>query len=293
MSAPQAALLKDGARLHLQHGPIDLIIGADAACASDRVVAFDAARTRFETVLTELTSELPLLRTCITKATSAPAGVIARRMYDAVRAHMSRSFVTPMAAVAGAVADEVLHSMTQAAPLTRAYVNNGGDIALHLSEGQQFTAAIAGLTGAALGQVRIPAAAGICGIATSGQGGRSLSLGIADSVTILGASAASADAAATLIANAVDLPHHPNVQRLPANHLHPDSDLGDRAIVTHVGSLSQDEIALALDRGLSMAYAMKEENHIHGAYLHLRGNNRLVGRIPMQSPKTDQEVAYG
>ena len=47
------------------------------------------------------------------------------------------------------------------------------------------------------------------GIATSGWRGRSFSLGIADAVTVLAATAAEADAAATMIANAVDLPGHP------------------------------------------------------------------------------------
>jgi uncharacterized protein len=64
------------------------------------------------------------------------------------------------------------------------------------------------------------------GIATSGRHGRSLSLGIADSVTVLAATAAAADAAATLIANAVDLPGHAAVRRAPACSLDPDSDLG-------------------------------------------------------------------
>jgi hypothetical protein len=44
-----ARLLPDGRRLHLQHGPIDLIIGAEGA----REVAFAAARVRFETLLKE------------------------------------------------------------------------------------------------------------------------------------------------------------------------------------------------------------------------------------------------
>ena len=66
------------------------------------------------------------------------------------------------------------------------------------------------------------------GVATSGWRGRSFSLGIADAVTVLAATAAAADAAATIIANAVDLPGHPAIARRPASELEDDSDLGDR-----------------------------------------------------------------
>ena len=44
-------------------------------------------------------------------------------------------FVTPMAAVAGAVADELLAEMTAAAELERAFVNDGGDIAVLVDAG--------------------------------------------------------------------------------------------------------------------------------------------------------------
>ena len=47
-------------------------------------------------------------------------------------------FITPMAAVAGAVAEEILAAMASAAELSRAYVNDGGDIALHLAAGEKF-----------------------------------------------------------------------------------------------------------------------------------------------------------
>ena len=87
------------------------------------------------------------------------------------------------------------------------------------------------------GRVAIEAADQVRGIATSGRHGRSLSFGIANSVTVLAKSAAMADTAATLIANAVDLPGHPAVERRPASSLRDDSDLGERLVVTGVGDL--------------------------------------------------------
>ncbi|MDU8943291.1 UPF0280 family protein [Ovoidimarina sediminis] len=264
MTGPQAARLP-GDRLHLQHGPIDLVISVDGP---GREAAFHAAARRFATVLEELAAELPHLRLPV--PSPLPGGSTARRMHRAVTPHAS-TFVTPMAAVAGGVADEILAAMTAVPGLTRAVVNNGGDIAFHLAPGEAATARIAGLDCTDLGQVRLAASDPIRGLATSGQGGRSHSLGIADSVTALATTAAEADVAATLIANAVDLPGHPAISRAPAQSLDPDSDLGTRPVVTAVGPLTPDEVVTALKRGLAAANAMRKHGLIAGAALTLGG----------------------
>ncbi len=233
----QAALLPGG-RLHLNDGPIDLIIGAFGSQAS-MDAAYAAATRRFGTILDELCEELPLLRSEIRASSPLPCGPTAQRMDAAVRPFAEDCFITRMAAVAGAVADEILAAMLGAAELDRAYVNNGGDIALHLAAGQSFAIGMVdrpdrpGL----FGQARISAGDGIGGIATSGWRGRSFSLGIADAVTILAQNAAAADAAATVVANAVDLPGHPDITRVPANDLDPQSDLGARLVTRDVGDL--------------------------------------------------------
>ena len=270
MTGPVAALLPDGARLHLQHGPIDLIIGADG----DRAGAFDAAAARFRTLLDELVAELPLLRS---QAGGQLRGEVALRMERAVRPHRRFGFITPMAAVAGAVADRILAAMQARAEITRAYVNNGGDIALHLSGAARFRMAIADPRNGDLGRIDLAATDPVRGIATSGQGGRSLSRGIADAVTVLARDSAAADAAATLIANAVDLPGHAHIRRIPARDADPDSDLGARPVVCHVGALSDGEIVRALARGADLAVRMQRSGLIHGAALFLRGHARLAG----------------
>ncbi len=290
MSRPVASLIGDGSRLHLQHGPIDLVIGAESTRVGDRRLAFEAAASRFDTVLSELVAELHLLRSQDLAGRETPVGKIARRMDAAIRPHSKNVFVTPMAAVAGAVADEILAAMLNTTKLTRAFVNNGGDIALHLAPGYSYSAAIAGLDYANLGKIEIPFEAGISGIATSGQGGRSLSLGIAESVTVLGTSAASADVAATLIANAVDLPRHPQIKREVANLLQPDSDLGEREVVTFVGRLNENEIADALDTGVKVANRMLNDGQIEAASLTLCGHQQLVGTIPVPLPDKLKEV---
>lgn len=277
--APLATLLPCGTRLHLQHGPIDLVIGADG----DRGAAFAAAQARFETVLNELVTELPLLRSRLELGSSLPRGAIAQSMDQAVRPHCAK-FITPMAAVAGAVADTILTAMCTATPLQRAYVNNGGDIALHLSPGQSFATAMMDHQGHDLGRIEISHSDGISGIATSGRHGRSLSLGIADSVTVLARSAAQADAAATLIANAVDLPGHTGIHRRAADQLQSDSDLGEQLVVTHYEPLTLAKTHTALQAGHRRALDMRHAGHIIAAALFLQGESTLVGQTGFTSP---------
>ena len=274
----QISLLSDGRRLHLHDGPIDLIIEAFGA-AQEINLAYQAAAARFVTVLDELCSELTFLRQPTRVGGPQPNGVISKRMVAAVAPYSSQTFITPMAAVAGAVAEEILASMTSAASLSRAYVNNGGDIALHLAPGESF---IVGMVqrpdrSTLFGKIELHSTEPVRGIATSGWRGRSFSLGIADAVSVLADRAAMADAAATMIANAVDLPDHPNITRVPARDLAPDSDLGGHLVTRNVGELSLAEVAAALDPGVAVAAFLFSERLISAAALHLRGASRTVG----------------
>jgi ApbE superfamily uncharacterized protein (UPF0280 family) len=273
----QTNFLPDGRRLHLQDGPIDLIIQAFGAVAEVRT-AYEAAIRRFTTILDELCKELPLLRTQAGQNTPLPRGPTARRMSAAVAPYTDRIFLTPMAAVAGAVAEEILQSMTSAAQLSKAYVNDGGDIALHLAPGEHFVIGMIDRPDrpSLFGTAAVRAIDPVRGIATSGCRGRSFSLGIADAVTVLAKSAATADAAATVIANAVDLPNHPHVRRAPARSLSPDSDLGELLVTCEVGVLSDEDVNSALDAGVAVAEQLRSESLIHSAALHLRGMTRVV-----------------
>lgn len=275
MTRAIARQFSDG-RLHLQDGPIDLIIEAFGT-ADDVVQAYGAAERRFVTILDELCAELPLLRTEVGTA-MRPKGAVAGRMFDAVLPHAMRGFITPMAAVAGAVAEEVLGAMTAATALSRAYVNNGGDIALHLALGEVFAIGMIDRPDrpSLFGKAEIAAADGVKGVATSGRHGRSFSLGIADAVTVLAASAAAADAAATMIANAVDLPGHPGITRQPANHFDPQSDLGKKLVTVAVAPLTEIESARALSAGLDVAENLRKAGLIVAAALHLNGKTRLT-----------------
>ncbi len=263
---PQSARLP-GDRLHLHHGPIDLVIGVDGPA---REACFARAEARFATILTELVAELPDLRRPVTSATVL-TGPVAQRMACAVRP-FGKVFVTPMAAVAGAVADEVLAAMVADAPVAKAYVNNGGDIACHLAPGARLRS-----LGPA-GPVDLTAQDAARGIATSGWQGRSHSLGIADAVTVVARTAAQADVAATLIANAVDLPGHPAIRRVPARQISPDSDLCERPVTTRVGALTPAETHRALEAGLAAAGDMQARGLIAQAVLCLQGQTMTTNR---------------
>ena len=276
MTGALVARLADG-RLHLQHGPIDVILGAAgtpaAVAAGERAVA-----ARFTVLLAELAAELPALRS---PAPVRVHGPVAQAMAAAVAPHAA-VFVTPMAAVAGAVADALVAAFVAGAAdgapggLRHVHANNGGDIALHLEPGEVLRAAIAARPGLP-DRIRIASEDPVRGIATSGWGGRSLSLGIADAVTVLAGSAAAADAAATLIANAVDLPGHPAVARRPARDIQADSDLGDRPVTVGVGPLGPEMRAQALARGLAVVEGMRARGLIVAAALFLQGDTVATG----------------
>ncbi len=276
MNGPVGGMLADGRRLHLQHGPIDLIIEAFGT-ADEIKRAYGQAVRRFGTVLDQLVAELPALRSPAGGGVRL-AGRIARRMGLATVPH-GKTFITPMAAVAGAVADEVLAAMVRQRRLEKAYVNNGGDIALYLAHGESFKIGMvtSQVSPALDGRMTLTAGGPIRGIATSGRGGRSLSFGIADAVTVLAATAAAADAAATLIANDVDLPGHAAITRVPAQDLDPDSDLGERLVTVTVGPLAGTEVDRALAAGRRAADRMIARGLIHAAALCLNGRVRFAG----------------
>jgi len=279
-SRAQIRLLPDGRRLHLHDGPIDLIAEAfGTPCAVE--TAYRAATARFVTVLDELCSELAFLRQPCAPEAPWPRGSVARRMVAAVMPYASHHFITPMAAVAGAVAEEILEEMILAANLSRAYVNDGGDIALHLTPDEKFVIGMVERPDrpSLFGTTTLKWDDPVRGIATSGWRGRSFSLGIADAVTVLADCAAAADAAATIIANAVDLPGHPAIVRVPARDLAPDSDLGYQRVTQAVGNLTVQEVDQALAAGARTAELLVRMGLIRAAALCLREEVRVVGGI--------------
>ena len=279
-SGASRAMLQDG-RWHFQHGPIDLIIGAQGD-PDDIRLALSGAWDRFTQILPELVGELPVLRSQA-RPDARPRGGVATRMHSVCGPYALQLFVTPMVAVAGAVADELIVFFANQAGIQRAYINNGGDIALHLGPGETYNVGLfsdlgryRGLAADLDGEFVVSASMPVRGIATSGWRGRSFSMGIADSVTVLATDASQADVAATLIANAVYVDHD-SVRRAPADTLKDDTDLGSRLVTVEVGPLPQASIDVALDSGAAFARRLREQGLIHTAVLMLQGSVRIVG----------------
>ena len=269
-------------RLHLQHGPIDIIAHVDAP-EEVRKRLYTSASNRFSTVLVELVAEMDLLKHPWSADLPDPKGGIAQKMCFAVRG--SDIFVTPMAAVAGAVSDEVLEAMLYEAKnpdpcleeIQRMYVNNGGDIAFWLNAGESFSIGVVDNPGIPELNARVSLAyeSPVRGIATSGWRGRSQSLGIADAVTVLAGSAAIADAAATLIANDVNI-DYPGILKRPASEVKDESDLGMLPVTVDVPPLPVDQISEALKRGAQTAGNFIRTGKIEAAYLSLQKQTLVV-----------------
>lgn len=265
-------------RWHFQHGPMDLVIQAEGA--ADAVArAHERAWARFEGLLQELVDELPALRAPVEGGACPLRGVVARRMWTACRPYRA-GFITAMAAVAGSVAQEILGCYAQDG-IGRAWVNNGGDIALHLAPGQSATVGvysdIAALDAAQWrhglvldGKIRIDSAMPVRGVATSGWRGRSHSLGIADSVTVLARTAAEADAAATIVANAVNVDDE-RILRMPAWRVRDDSDLGAIPVTVDVPPLPAGLVHRALGQGLQKAQELQAQGLLWFALLACQG----------------------
>ena len=276
----------DAARWHFQHGPIDLIITVDGK--ADAIArALESAWSRFQQVLPELVDELALLRQAV-RSDRAFEGAVAKRMQAACWPHRAQ-FITPMAAVAGSVADEMIEFFSCEPDIQRAAINNGGDIALHLQANESYRiglvtdiAQFSAQPDVVDGSLVICAADPVRGIATSGWRGRSLSLGIADSVTALASSAAHADAAATMIANAVNV-EHAAIRRAPAHTVKDDTDLGSLLVTQAVGVLPPVLVQQALERGKLQAQRLLMQGHIQGALLVLQTQACAVGQLEQRS----------
>lgn len=275
---PRRTLLPDGQWV-LEDGPIRLVLRVEAARHA-MVNAHWAAFRALDGLLGALCEELPLLRAPLEERLPDLRHPVARRMAEACWPHRAR-FVTPMAAVAGAVAEHVRDAVAAVPGVHSACVNNGGDIALHLAPGGSLRVGLVQdlARGAPDGMALLRAEDGVRGVATSGWPGRSFSLGIADAVTVLAADAAEADVAATLIANAVDA-EHPAIRRAPARSLDPDSDLRDLPVTVGVAELPPEVVEEALARGLREAERMAARGLIRAAILRCQGREAVTEGMP-------------
>jgi hypothetical protein len=269
-------------------GPATLVVNGER---EGRPYFFDGSNLaeRVGAILADLRDCLPVLRQKafkIRKTAYLPA--VARKMVDAVKA-IDEAELTPMAAVAGAVADE-LKEYLRGEGLEFISVNNGGDIALYNARGRPITIGIGDIRkGGAAPYVLKAARLVDFGVATSGFGGRSFSLGIADMVSVVAGSAPLADAAATYLGNRTTV-DDPAVKRRKAGDIDPSTDIPDELVTVSVGELGSESAAEALARGKAAADLLKREGRITDALLFLRGH--MVTTI-RGGGSINLEVAHG
>ena len=282
---------------------MDIVIGADPVGPhgpAGVVEAHENAWARFVPLLDELMQEWPTLRLPVQASQPCPLqGEVARGMWQACLPWAAQQFITPMAAVAGSVAQALVGSY-QRPGVARAWVNNGGDIALHLTPGQSarvgLYADLARLQAHELerglsldGAFDVTHAMPVRGVATSGWRGRSFSFGIADSVTVLAATAAQADAAASMIANAVNV-DHPGIVRQPAHSLRDMTDLGDLAVTVDVPQLPASLVQQALQAGWQCARECQAQGWIAAAFLVCQGQSMA---LTLGGAVDGEQVSFG
>jgi len=248
-------------RLFLNHGPIDIVL---EAFGKDKPLAYEKAKKYFSTLLNELVLDMDLLKKEVVPHRNFN-NKISQSMQNATEKFYP-DFITPMAAVAGSVADNILNVLVKDTKLEKAYVNNGGDVSFYLTENQTVKSSLASIPNII---AEIDYKDKSRGIATSGWRGRSFSLGIADSVTVLADNAAMADAAATMIANSVNIKNHPSIIKKPAEEIYEDSDLKNLMVTVEVGDLKQSEIEDALRNGNEVGKTYLENGLINSALIEL------------------------
>ena len=197
--------------------------------------------------------------------------VVVRRMIEAAK-RMGAPDLTPLAAVAGAASDVVADFLTGRGA-TKIIVDNGGDIAIRLEQGEEARVGVKTEIDAQRPAylLRIDAAANIGGVTTSGLGGRSFTKGIASAVTVVAADAALADAAATAIGNATRV-EDPAIKRYLPETIYPDTDIAGEYVTAEVGELSVQKIHAALQRGFQEACRIQREGHIKGVFIVVKGH---------------------
>lgn len=257
-------------KIYFEHGPVQMTVEAKRN-GQPMMAEMVKAVEKMPAVLESLVEVLALAKQPwprIAAARRLPP--ILRCMLESVAMTRDET-LTPMAAVAGTFADMLADNLTVAGA-TKVIVNNGGDIALRLTMNETARVGISPKSGGAEPCCYLPldARSGIGGVTTSGLGGRSLTLGVADAVVVLGRNASIADACSTLIANSTDVACS-QVHREPARRVFPDTDIPEMWVTTDVDDLPDWAIGEALSRGLEKTKKLVRKKIIFGAIIFVAG----------------------
>lgn len=272
--------LPGGRAVLAEHGPLRLVIQAFSGEKPEIKFATEAAYYGFE-CLARVAGEMPLLRQRHPLILGTGHDEIASTMIENVR-RIGDEDLTPMAAVAGTIADFVADYLFRD-KITRVIVDNGGDIAIRLQPGEVVRVGFRPvITSQEISHlIQIDARKLTWGVNTSGLGGRSLTRGIASGVTAFAETSSRADAAATAIANSC-FAGDDNIQQVPANTLDPNTDLGDTLVTLNAVGISSKTEGKALGNGLLKAEQLVRRGAIRGAVIAVGGKFELTSRFTEQ-----------
>jgi len=255
----------------LEYGPISMVIEAGKNGRPMTTAALKGADTAVQQ-LEALSGVLQKGKVLTARSTIDEVNPdILNRMIEVTKA-TGEPDITPMAAVAGAIAERVMEAVISQGA-TRVIVNNGGDIAFRLEPGTSLRAGI--VTDLAGGNIThfldIKEEYGLGGIATSGFGGRSFTKGIASAVVVLAETAAQADACATMLANAVNA-DDPEIKRSPAELLDPLTDIRGQMVTEKVGKIDRQKVQEAILSGQNKFYSYRNRGLLFGTLIALQGH---------------------
>jgi ApbE superfamily uncharacterized protein (UPF0280 family) len=213
---------------------------------------------------------------------------LALKMVASVKA-VGDQDLTPMAAVAGTIADAVADFLFERG-MTRVLVDNGGDVVIRSCDGEPVTVGIRPQVDTkSISHAIVLGPEGTAwGIATSGLGGRSLTRGVADAATIVAADASLADAAATAVANASYVTHSA-VARKPAEEIDLFTDIAGLQVTDKVGRLPDSTRQEALDRSIRRAEKLIQRKIIFGAFVCVQGKTAMTPFVAERLITTAQE----
>ncbi len=255
-------------KLYIENGPTNIIA---EVFSSEKKEIYNFICEYSSKFLKDLSLEIETLKRPTDK--NCFKSEIANKMFHATKLFLP-NFITPMASVAGSISELLLLKVLEKFNINKIYINNGGDISLYISKNDKFNFSIGGDTSYI---VEYSNTDGLGGIATSGWNGRSFSMGIADSVTVIAEKASIADAAATIICNKIDLKNSNKIKKAIANHLYEETDLNDKLITVSVEKLTEHEILQAIFNGKIIADYYISKNFIKTVIINLQNNILILG----------------
>lgn len=263
----------DGGRILAECGPMRLVIEARVGRIPQRELCIRAAEEAF-ILLERIARQRRIVSRRYAKVPDDLDDFLAMKMIRSALA--VDEDLTPMATVAGTIADRVAAFLFRRG-MTRVIVNNGGDIAIRTGPGVTVNVGIRpDLTHSAITDVmKLGDERSSWGVATSGLEGRSLTRGVASAATIVAGSASVADAAATSVANASYVEDESVIQRL-ARELDENTDIPDTAVTIQAGPFSEEKKDLALSGAMRKAGDLISKGLIYGAYIAVDGKIEMT-----------------